>query len=112
MKHPFLIALCAGLLAWPLAWAQPAQALPTPTVQRIMQSVVSVQTRSDEQANTARTLGQRRQGSGVVIAPDTVLTVGYLLLEAETVDLIDHQGRTIPGQVRACLLYTSDAADE
>jgi S1-C subfamily serine protease len=37
----------------------------------------------------------------VVIAPDTVLTVGYLLLEAETVDLIDHQGRRIPGQVRA-----------
>jgi S1-C subfamily serine protease len=77
------------------------QALPSPTVQRIMQSVVSVQTRSDEQANTARTLGQQRLGSGVVIAPDTVLTIGYLLLEAETVDLIDHQGRRIPGQVRA-----------
>jgi S1-C subfamily serine protease len=66
-----------------------------------MQSVVGVQTRSDQQANTARTLGQLRQGSGVVIAPDTVLTIGYLLLEAETVDLIDHQGRRIPGQVRA-----------
>jgi S1-C subfamily serine protease len=63
--------------------------------------VVGVQTRSDEQASTARTLGQQRQGSGVVIAPDTVLTIGYLLLEAETVDLIDHQGRRIPGQVRA-----------
>ena len=101
MNHPFLMVLCAGLLAWPLAWAQPEQALPSPTVQRIMQSVVSVQTRSDEQANTARTLGQQRLGSGVVIAPDTVLTIGYLLLEAETVDLIDHQGRRIPGQVRA-----------
>jgi serine protease Do len=101
MNHPFLMVLCAGLLAWPLAWAQPEQALTAPTVQRIMQSVVGVQTRSDEQANTARTLGQQRQGSGVVIAPDTVLTIGYLLLEAETVDLIDHQGRRIPGQVRA-----------
>ncbi len=101
MNHPFLMVLSAGLLAWPLAWAQPEQALPSPTVQRIMQSVVSVQTRSDEQANTARTLGQQRLGSGVVIAPDTVLTIGYLLLEAETVDLIDHQGRRIPGQVRA-----------
>ena len=101
MNHPLLLALCAGLLAWPLAWAQPEQALTAPTVQRIMQSVVGVQTRSDEQASTARTLGQQRQGSGVVIAPDTVLTIGYLLLEAETVDLIDHQGRRIPGQVRA-----------
>ena len=101
MNHPLLLALCAGLLAWPMAWAQPEQALTAPTVQRIMQSVVGVQTRSDEQASTARTLGQQRQGSGVVIAPDTVLTIGYLLLEAETVDLIDHQGRRIPGQVRA-----------
>lgn len=101
MNYPFLMVLCAGLLAGPLAWAQPEQTLPTSTVERIMQSVVSVQTRSDEQANTARTLGQQRQGSGVVIAPDTVLTIGYLLLEAETVDLIDHQGRRIPGQVRA-----------
>ena len=101
MNHRLLMVLCAGLLAWPLAWAQPEQALSASTVQRIMQSVVGVQTRSDEQANTARTLGQQRQGSGVVIAPDTVLTIGYLLLEAETVDLIDHQGRRIPGQVRA-----------
>ena len=66
-----------------------------------MQSVVAVQTRSDEQANTARTLGQQRLGSGVVIAPDTVLTIGYLLMEAESVDVIDHQGRRIPAQVRA-----------
>jgi len=40
-------------------------------------------------------------GSGVVIGPDLVVTVGYLLIEAESVDLIDHQGRRIPGQVRA-----------
>jgi S1-C subfamily serine protease len=46
-------------------------------------------------------LGQRREGTGVVIAPDLVLTIGYLLIEAESVDLIDHQGRKIPGQVRA-----------
>jgi S1-C subfamily serine protease len=101
MNHPLLMVLCAGLLAWPLAWAQPEQTLSESTVQRIMQSVVGVQTRSDEQANTTRTLGQQRQGSGVVIAPDTVLTIGYLLLEAESVDLIDHQGRRVPGQVRA-----------
>ena len=42
MNHPFLMVLCAGLLAWPLAWAQPEQALTAPTVQRIMQSVVGV----------------------------------------------------------------------
>lgn len=101
MKHPLWIAWCAALLFSPWAWAQSRPGLEAATIQRIMQAVVGVQTRSDEQASTTRTLGQQRQGSGVVIAPDTVLTIGYLLLEAETVDLIDHQGRRIPGQVRA-----------
>ena len=120
MSHPFVMALCASLLSCSLAWAQAAgqpanppqeppqeppqaapKALPPEPLQRVLQSVVTVQSRSDAQANTSRTLGQRREGSGVVIGPDLVLTIGYLLLEAETVDLIDHQGRRIPGQVRA-----------
>ena len=119
MRHPFVMAMCASLLSCSLAWAQAVgqsdtaknnpqvttqevpQALPPAPLQRLLQSVVTVQSRSDAQANTSRTLGQRREGSGVVIGPDLVLTIGYLLLEAESVDLIDHQGRRIPGQVRA-----------
>ena len=96
------MALLASLLSCSLAWAQDtANALPPEPLQRVMQSVVTVQSRSDAQASTSRTLGQRREGTGVVIGPDLVLTIGYLLLEAESVDLIDHQGRRIPGQVRA-----------
>jgi S1-C subfamily serine protease len=119
MRHPFATALLASLLSCSWAWAQAveqsdkakdspqvttqevAQALPPEPLQRVLQSVVTVQSRSDAQASTSRTLGQRREGSGVVIGPDLVLTIGYLLLEAESVDLIDHQGRRIPGQVRA-----------
>jgi S1-C subfamily serine protease len=107
--------MCAGLLFCSWAWAQTAgqsgtpqdspnntqQALPPEPLQRLLQSVVTVQSRSDAQASTSPSLGQRREGSGVVIGPDLVLTIGYLLLEAESVDLIDHQGRRIPGQVRA-----------
>ena len=66
-----------------------------------MQSVVAIQARTDDDASTARTLGQRRQGSGVVIGPDLVLTIGYLLIEAQSVDLIDRQGRRVPAQVKA-----------
>ena len=115
MRHPFVMAMCASLLMCSLAWEQAAgqpgtpqdssnntpQALPPEPLQRLLQSVVTVQSRSDAQASTSRTLGQRREGSGVVIGSDLVLTIGYLLLEAESVDLIDHQGRRIPGQVRA-----------
>ncbi len=111
MQHRFLTALCACFLSCTLAWAQPVSSQTTPPgvpvtlppepLQRVLQSVVTVQSRSDAQASTSRTLGQRREGTGVVIGPDLVLTIGYLLLEAESVDLIDHQGRRIPGQVRA-----------
>ena len=111
MHHRFLTALCACFFSCTLAWAQPVSSQATPPgvpntlppepLQRVLQSVVTVQSRSDAQASTSRTLGQRREGTGVVIGPDLVLTIGYLLLEAESVDLIDHQGRRIPGQVRA-----------
>ena len=111
MHHRFLMVLCTFFMSCTLAWAQQARSLettqgvpitlPPEPLQRVLQSVVTVQSRSDAQASTSRTLGQRREGSGVVIGPDLVLTIGYLLLEAESVDLIDHQGRRIPGQVRA-----------
>ena len=111
MSYRLLTAVLSGLLSCTLAGAQPAdrsQASPGPQpslqpepLQRVMQGVVAVQSRSDAQANSTRSLGQRRSGSGVVIGTDLVLTVGYLLIEAESVDLIDHQGRRIPGQVRA-----------
>jgi serine protease Do len=111
MSYRLLTAVLCGLLSCTLAVAQPAgrfQAPPGPQpslqpepLQRLMQGVVAVQSRSDAQANSTRSLGQRRSGSGVVIGTDLVLTVGYLLIEAESVDLIDYQGRRIPGQVRA-----------
>ena len=103
MLFKSFIFACLQALFIPLIWAQkaPAIPLPTQTVERLMQSVVAVQSRTDDDASTVRTLGQRRQGSGVVIGPDLVLTIGYLLIEAQSVDLIDRQGRRVPAQVRA-----------
>jgi S1-C subfamily serine protease len=47
-----------------------------------------------------RTLGPQREGSGVVIDSDgLVLTIGYLITEAETVDLHTADGRTFPATV-------------
>ena len=83
MLFKSFIFACLQALFIPLIWAQkaPAIPLPTQTVERLMQSVVAVQSRTDDDASTVRTLGQRRQGSGVVIGPDLVLTIGYLLIE-------------------------------
>ena len=103
MPNSFLLAICAGALFWSSAWAQPGRHMPAPpeALQRLMQSVVAVQTQTDDDAHSTRSLGRQREGSGVVIGADLVLTIGYLLIEAQSVELIDHRGRKIPGQVRA-----------
>ena len=103
MHFKFLILAGLQALLTPLVLAQqtPTTVLPRQMVERVMQSVVAIQARTDDDASTARTLGQRRQGSGVVIGPDLVLTIGYLLIEAQSVDLIDRQGRRVPAQVKA-----------
>jgi serine protease Do len=96
-----LVWLCAGL---PLsAQAQPRPGLPgihpqRPTVDAL--SVVKVRTRAVRDARTAPALGAAREGTGVVIDADgLVVTIGYLVLEAETVELSTADGRTFPATV-------------
>ncbi len=63
-------------------------------------SVVAVSARVAEDAFTAQTLGVERAGNGVVIREDgVVLTIGYLVTEAEQVSLTTVHGRTVPGHV-------------
>ncbi len=65
-------------------------------------AVVGVKTTAVEDARSIETLGRKRQGSGVVIDADgLVLTIGYLILEAEQVDLVIEGERTVPARVVA-----------
>jgi S1-C subfamily serine protease len=65
-----------------------------------LDSVVALHARIPEDAFTARTLGPERLGNGVVIGPDgLVLTIGYLVTEAEDVSLITNDGRTVAAHV-------------
>ena len=49
-------------------------------------------------ARSAETLGKERRGSGVVIGPDgLILTIGYLMVEAQTIEVVRHPpGGVIP----------------
>ncbi|MFX4223454.1 MAG: trypsin-like peptidase domain-containing protein [Thalassobaculum sp.] len=68
----------------------------------ILSAVVGVRCYIPEDAFTASVLGTERSGNGVVIRSDgLVLTIGYLITEAETIWITDHQGRAIPGTVLA-----------
>jgi S1-C subfamily serine protease len=52
-------------------------------------------------AFTAETLGTERSGNGVLIRDGVVLTIGYLITEAETIWLHLADGRAVPGHVLA-----------
>ena len=53
-----------------------------------------------DDARSAATLGRARQGSGVVIGSgDLVLTIGYLILEAEQVQLVTDDEREVPARL-------------
>ncbi|SFJ62510.1 serine protease, S1-C subfamily, contains C-terminal PDZ domain [Bosea sp. OK403] len=67
-----------------------------------LQSIVGVRTSIPEDAFTAAALGTRREGSGVVIRDNgLVLTIGYLITEAEDVWLTTQAGRVVPAHALA-----------
>ena len=71
-------------------------------LQRASESVLGLRTQALADARSLATLGRDREGSGVLIGRDgLVLTIGYLVLEAEQVELSTHDGRHVPARVVA-----------
>ncbi len=68
-------------------------------VDQTLRAVVALEARIPADAFTAETLGTERIGNAVVIGPDLVATIGYLVTEAEEVLLTTRDGRTVPGHV-------------
>ena len=67
------------------------------TLAPTLRSVVSLRAHIPDDAFTARTLGTLREGSGVVIRESgLVLTIGYLITEANEIWLTTTDGRVIP----------------
>ena len=84
-------------------WDIPANLQPDPDdyefdLERTLRSVVGLRANVPADAFTAGTLGTERTGSGAVIGADgLVLTIGYLITEADSVWLITADGRAVPG---------------
>jgi serine protease Do len=79
----------------------------TEALSRASNAVLGVQVSAVEDASSNATLGRMRQGSGVVIgADDLVLTIGYLILEADQVQLVTDDARVLPARVVAYDLAT------
>jgi S1-C subfamily serine protease len=106
-----VVVVTGALLAVSL-WAGPAAGAPDPAApapptirprsERTVDSLSVVKLRSTAfvGARSAKTLGPQREGTGVVLdAEGLVLTIGYLILEAETVELSTADGTSFPASV-------------
>jgi S1-C subfamily serine protease len=83
-------------------WKVPASAQPRTEdysfdLERALSSVVGLHSIVPSDAFTADTLGLERAGNGVLIDKGLVLTIGYLITEAETVWLHYGDGRVVQG---------------
>jgi S1-C subfamily serine protease len=86
-------------------WKIPSSAQPKPgdysyDLEHALSAMVGVRTIIPPDAFTAETLGTERAGNGVFIRDNgLVLTIGYLITEAETIWLNLSDGRSVPGHV-------------
>src|SRR5258707_13745887 len=63
---------------------------------RALASVVGLHSIIPSDASSAETLGTERAGNGVLIDDGVILTIGYLITEAETIWLHLGDGRVVP----------------
>jgi serine protease Do len=74
----------------------------TSGAERLYAALVRVQAVATPNARSNSELGREREGTGTVIGSDgLILTIGYLVLEAEEVKVTDWRGRTYPTRVLA-----------
>ncbi len=63
----------------------------------VRRAVVGVLAKIPQTARTAGSLGTTRQGTGVLIDTEGhIVTIGYVILEADAVEIYDYQGRRLP----------------
>ena len=113
LLHPLRAALvfAAALLATSaLSAATPPPASAQAQIDaltRAHSSVVGIRVITAEGARSAETLGRQRRGSGVLIGEDgLILTIGYLMLEAQSIQIVTSDNKTLPAQAVAYDLAT------
>lgn len=107
------LALAAVAVAWLIA-AAPCDAQPRGPrtakaaelqsegidAERLFSAIVKVSTHAIPDARSSAALGSEREGTGVVIGDNgLILTIGYLIVEADDVSIVDSKGRTLSARV-------------
>lgn len=67
-----------------------------PSAEEMLKAIVKVRATIPKEAHTAGTLGTDREGHGVLIdGKGYVLTVGYLIVEAETIEIVGPEEKSV-----------------
>ncbi|HEV7478599.1 MAG TPA: S1C family serine protease [Burkholderiales bacterium] len=74
--------------------AAPALAQDTP--EQTLSAVVAVNAKALPNARSAATLGTQRRGAGALIGDGYVLTIGYLVIESEAIEVTGADGKVVP----------------
>ena len=72
-----------------------------PKPEEVLSAVVGVQAKIQKDARSAAALGHHRQGSGTLIREGLVLTIGYLVIEAESIQVTSADGKAVPATLAA-----------
>jgi len=67
----------------------------------LLSAVVQVKAKILPNARSLATLGPQRQGSGVLVRDGYVLTIGYLVIEAEAIEVVAQDGKAVPAALAA-----------
>jgi serine protease Do len=87
-----LVALLLALVSLPVH----AQKEARDEVQDILSAVVRVRAKIVPDARSAPTLGLQREGTGVIVRENYVATIGYLVIEAESIEVTGADGKAVP----------------
>jgi S1-C subfamily serine protease len=105
MRHTFCSdglkrAVLAPLAAVLSIVISPAAKAETTALDDLVSAVVSIKTFINPDGSSVQNLGHEREGTGIVIDESgLVLTIGYLMVEANAAEIATSSGRTLPAAV-------------
>ncbi len=92
-----LLLVAVGPVAAQNAPTQVDSARIIDALSRASSAVVGVRVTAADDARSIATLGKERAGSGVLIGKDgLILTIGYLMLEAQDIRIVTQDNKTLP----------------
>ena len=94
------MAFAAAAIALVASARAAAQTTPNSAADELLSAVVQLKTYINPEGRTVKGLGRQRAGSGIVIDDKgLILTIGYLMVEAHSAEVLTNSGRKSPAEI-------------